>query len=149
MFMLVCASILISGGNLIAFADGSPSPSMGDVPDWVKSTGIIGGVVAGPFFAVWYAWHVTTRVIPDKEKMFAEQLTTARTVFSEQLDRMQEKHEEYIKETNKVHADHIQLLTTNYREDLADMSRTRREDDKAVVEAINALGSRLVCKYAE
>jgi hypothetical protein len=156
LFILVCTSILISGGNLVALADGPPSPSMGEVPDWVKSTGIIGGVVAGPFFAVWYAWHVTTRVIPDKEKLFTEQLTTARTVFSEQLDKMQEMHSQYIKDTNKTHADHIQLLTANYREDLSEMWRIKHEDDKAatdvqarLTEAINALGGKLVCKYAE
>ena len=135
LFLSVCACVVFSGSYLVA-ADAGVPPT-GDIPDWLKSVGIGAGILGGPLFAVWYAWYVTTRVIPDKEKTHASQLKEA-----------QDQHAEYIKESNRVHADHVNLLTTNYRADLAEMWKTKREDDRAVVDAIKELGGKLTCRYS-
>lgn len=79
-------------------------------------------------FAVWYAWYMTAVRIPLIESRHAEQLKAK-----------DEEHKEVLTSLHRVHADHISMITTNYRADMSTMWTQKREDDRELVASLRAL----------
>lgn len=86
------------------------------------------GVAGGPVFCVWFSWYMTAKRIPEIEKNHSEQLRIK-----------EEEHKEVLTSLHKAHADHINLITTNYRADMNTMWTQKREDDKELVNALRVL----------
>jgi hypothetical protein len=99
----IIVSVIIAG---IAIASDSP-PSTETIPSWAVGTGIISGTLGGPAFAVWFSWYMTTKRVPSMERRYAEQ----------------------IEASEKRHADHVGLLISDFRADLKELWKYKREDD--------------------
>ena len=107
---------------------GDGGSDLDGIPGWAKGSGIIAGLVAGPGFAVWFAWYMTTKRIPEIERNHAAQIT----------------------ESEKRHSDHITLLINNFRSDQVEMWKIKREDDKAWQDVVSRLADKSgeqVCQF--
>lgn len=139
MALVASAVVVLSAGYLVA-GDTSPAAASDGLPDWLKVSGVLFGVAGGPVFAVWYAWYMTTRVIPEKERRHDEQL---KNIVGE--------HKEVLTTVHRTHADHVTLLNANYNASLNAMWAQKREDDKDLTAAMRDLTSAIkeggACRY--
>lgn len=129
------------------------------IPPWALGTGIISGIIGGPAFAVWFSWYMTTKRVPAMERKHAEQLTATEERFSLQIKSNSERYALQTESSEKRHADHIALLITDFRSDLKELWKYKREDEIRLVGAIEKLDESLStlanevqkthCKYGE
>lgn len=95
-----------------------------DVPQ-ISATGI-GGIVtglSGTGFAVWYAWHTTTKTIPDLNKQHADTIKELTAAFAATVEKVQKDAREetridrhlYRNESNVRHLE-VQALTAAIEE---------------------------------
>lgn len=129
------ASIVILSASLLLAGDGAAGTA-DIIPDWLKSSGMVAGMAGGPLFAIWYAYYMTTNRIPAIE-----------AVHQKQIEDLQKQHVNYITETNRIHADHISLLTNDFRADISSIVAGMREDEKSLRETLRDLGEKFSCRY--
>lgn len=125
--LLVCGALLFSALSLTpALVHGQSDEPATDKPpaagtpteaEWIRSIGIVVSAVAGPGFAVWYAYHMTTVRIPAVEKGHKET-----------IDRMQADHTAEVKR-----------LIDDFRADIKGMWETKRQDDSQLREVLRGL----------
>lgn len=88
--------------------------------DWIKGIATAASAIAGPGFAVWYAYHMTTKRIPEVEKGHKET-----------IDRMQSDHTAEVKG-----------LIENFRADIKQFWETKRQDDNMLREVLKQMGAK-------
>lgn len=110
------------------------------LPPWASGTAMITAVLGGPLFAIWYAWYVTTRVIPDKEKAFALQLKESEDRCTSKFEAMEQRH-----------ADHMDVETRNNREDMKLAWDTNKASSERIAAVLERLADKIdqSCRYGD
>ncbi len=106
----------ITAGVVIAADTTAALPE--NIPPWAVGTGLVSATLGGPAFAVWYAWYMTTKRVPFIENRHAEQSEAS----------------------EKRHAAHVELLINDFRTDLKEFWKYKREDDgvlRGLVDSMN------------
>lgn len=106
------------GLSEVRAADDSAEVRESHLPPWAVGTGLVGGILGGPTFAVWFSWYMTTRRIPLMEKRNLEE-----------RQRQEDRYDAERKVTEERHAAHLQVLMKNHREDLQTWWATKRDDE--------------------
>lgn len=102
--------------------------------------------VAGPGFAVWYAFHTTRVTIPNLIASFTQQIDEQRLAqqeiargFADELNRQREENYSLMSEMRTHHREDLKVF---WRE-LKDENRARHEDTLRMERAIAALTGKL------
>lgn len=88
--------------------------------EWIRTIGTVVSAVAGPGFAVWYAYYMTTQRIPAVE-----------AAHKETIDRMQADH-----------TGEVKRLIDDFRSDIKGMWETKRQDDSQLRDVLRGLRSK-------
>jgi hypothetical protein len=103
-------------GQNVATTSAAPASPVSDAV-WLKGIGTVVSAVAGPGFAVWYAYHMTTKRIPEVEKGHKET-----------IDRMQADHTAEVKG-----------LIADFRADIKTLWDIKRADDAELRDVLKDL----------
>lgn len=119
---LVFSAIVLADSSVLGQQTSDDRPPQATAPhpseaDWLRGFSTAISAVAGPGFAVWYAWYMTTRRIPEIE--LAHKST---------IDRMQVEHSAEVKS-----------LIENFRADIRSLWDQKRADDAAFRDALKEL----------
>ncbi len=87
---------------------------------------------------VWFMYHTQTKVLPDKDKLFAEQLKYKSELFAKTISDMVEKHEK-----------HVLDIITQFRQDLANEREFRKIENESIKVAIRDSVERVVSEVLE
>lgn len=110
-----------------------------DIPDWLKNSGTVIGLAAGPGIAIWYLWYDTTRVKPKMQRDFREQVET-----------IIQRYTQMAKETEDRHTSHWTLAQNQFMADRHETLKDWREDMQALRNAIDKLSDSVngnECRY--
>lgn len=110
----IAALVAFFASAATAWADPDKLP-----PEYSPWSGLTGGVIgaaSGTGFAIWIAWYLITRVLPEREKTFAADREAATKRNSDRFE-LQEKR----------HADHLAAEKSEYREDMREAWKNNRE----------------------
>lgn len=119
--ILVSATLVFSGIALTSSpthgqgTDTQVAPSVES--EWLRGIGSVVSAVAGPGFAVWYAYHMTTKRLPEVEK----------------------GHREVLEKLSDEHAETVKRLIDDFRGDVKAMWDTKRQDDALLRETLKGL----------
>ncbi len=94
------------------------------MPLWMQ----IGGGVVSLGFAVWYAWYVTTRTIPDMNTRHAETIQKLVEDFRQEAREQREQHRADIGQFWAAHREESERLQIGLRQ-LADAVNRHLSDD--------------------
>lgn len=118
----------------------SDSTQVTDIPDWLKNSGTVFGLAAGPGIAIWYLWYDTTRIKPKLQRDFREQ-----------MEIVIQRYITLAKETEDRHAAHWTLANNNFMTERHEMMKDWREDMLALKQAIDKLSEAVKgyeCQYS-
>jgi len=123
--LLTLASVSL--GEETRSAPLSPTDAL---PSWAVGTGLVGGVFGGPLFAVWFSWYMTTRRVPAMERRYTEMLTAKDAQYAAAFEA-----------SEKRHADHMSSVVLDFRNDLKELWKYKREDDLRFLTAVEKLAT--------
>ncbi len=99
---------------------------------WSQGVSGLIGAAGGTGFAIWVAWYLISRKMPERETAFIVQMEAAEKRCAEKFETMEKRH-----------ADHMALEKISYREDMREAWKTNRENNDRVIAVLEKLSTRM------
>lgn len=128
----IVALTLFFATAAVALAD-SESKLPPEISPWTALGGGVVGAASGTGFAIWIAWYLITRVLPEREKSAAADREAAEKRCAEKFESQEKRH-----------ADHVAVKDLSYKEDMREAWKINREMSEKFASLVRELNDRSI-----